>query len=67
MKLSAREALHKFQPNVRRREAGKAREEAARLQGMVQAMTSQNAELMRAVAGVTGTAPPAGPEKKKGQ
>ena len=39
-----------------RREAGKAREEAARLQGMVQAMTSQNAELMRAVAGVTGTA-----------
>ena len=40
-----------------RREAGKAREEAARLQGMVQAMTSQNAELMRAVAGLTGTAP----------
>ena len=39
-----------------RREAGKAREEAARLQGMVQAMTSQNAELMRAVAGGTGTA-----------
>ena len=39
-----------------RLEAGKAREEAARLQGMVQAMTSQNAELMRAVAGATGTA-----------
>ena len=39
-----------------RREAGKAREEAARLQGMVQAMTNQNAELMRAVAGGTGTA-----------
>ena len=38
-----------------RREAGKAREEAARLQGMVQAMTSQNAELMRAVAGGAGT------------
>ena len=39
-----------------RREAGKAREEAARLQGMVQAMTNQNAELMRAVAGGTGAA-----------
>ena len=52
-----------------RREAGKAREEAARLQGMVQAMTSQNAELMRAVAGGAGaavaTASP--PEKKKDQ
>ena len=44
-----------------RRKAGKAREEAARLQGMVQAMTSQNAELMRAVAGVTGPASPAMP------
>ena len=44
-----------------RREAGKAREEAARLQGMVQALTSQNAELMRAVAGVTGPASPAMP------
>ena len=56
-----------------RREAGKAREEAARLQGMAQAMTSQNAELMRAVAGVTGTAampassPSPAPGKKKDQ
>jgi len=31
---------------------------------MVQALTSQNADLMRAVARVTGTASPAGPEKK---
>ena len=44
-----------------RREASKAREEAARLQGMVQAMTSQNAELMRAVAGGSGAASPAMP------
>ena len=43
-----------------RREAGKAREETARLQGMVQAMTSQNAELMRAVAGGTGAGAGAG-------
>ena len=48
-----------------RREAGKAREEAARLQGMVQAMTSQNAELMRAVAGGTGTLAPAAPGSAK--
>ena len=32
-----------------RRDAGKAREEAARLQGMVDAMTTQHSELMRAV------------------
>ena len=32
-----------------RRDAGKAREEAARLQGMVDAMTAQHSELMRAV------------------
>ena len=50
-----------------RREAGKAREETARLQGMVQAMTSQNAELMRAVAGGPGAAPAAGPGEKKDQ
>ena len=49
-----------------RRESGKAREEAARLQGMVQAMTSQNAELMRAVAGVSGTAPEASARKSRG-
>ena len=32
-----------------RRDAGKAREEAARLQGMVDAMTAQHSELMRAI------------------
>ena len=32
-----------------RRDAGKAREEAARLQGMVDAMTAQHSELLRAV------------------
>ena len=55
-----------------RREAGNAREEAARLQGMVQAMTTQNAELMRAVAAVNGTMPapvssPSSATEKKAQ
>ena len=50
-----------------RREAGKAREEAARLQGMVQAMTSQNAEWMRAVAGGSGAAPAAMPATAMGK
>ena len=78
-KQSAQEALRVAQKMTQaeadrdqeRREAGKAREEAARLQGMVQAMTSQNAELMRAMAGVTGavpsTGPAPGPGKKKDQ
>ena len=78
-KQSAQEALRVAQKMTQaeadrdqeRREAGKAREEAARLQGMAQALTSQNAELMRAMAGVTGavpsTGPAPGPGKKKDQ
>ena len=56
-----------------RRDAGKAREEAARLQGMVDAMTTQQVELMRAVVaagearkGDTPT-PASAPGKKKDQ
>jgi len=58
-----------------RRDAGKAREDAARLQGMVDAMTTQHSELMRAVVAAgemrkaetpaTGAAPASG--KKKDQ
>ena len=55
-----------------RRDAGKAREEAARLQGMVDAMTTQHSELMRAVVAAgetrkaeTPAAPPASGKKKE--
>ena len=56
-----------------RRDAGKAREEAARLQGMVDAMTTQHGELMRAVVAagearkVDTPTPASTPGKKKDQ
>ncbi|MFM9428626.1 type II secretory pathway component PulM [Variovorax sp. GrIS 2.14] len=73
-KQSAQEALHvaervtqaEADRDQERREAGQPSEEAARLQGMVQAMTGQNAQPLCEVAGGTGTAA-SGPGKKKEQ